>query len=153
MPPSRRLARSRTNTKQLESSMLFTGGELTEVVEGMFFYASPGVANIVAPDGFNRREREETEHWERLIFKTEPPTAGAVAQTSLSLLTKCRSGSTKFSTWRVDSARFSCQSAEILRLSQNLSHVSSLERRSVKTFASRIIVRGCPGEKQRQGKL
>lgn len=49
---------------------LFTGGRLSEVGKntGLFYYITPGVFNLVSPEDFKRREREETDTFERLIF-------------------------------------------------------------------------------------
>jgi hypothetical protein len=51
-------------------NILFTGGRLTEVGEdtGIFYYSTPGVHNMVCPEDFKRREREETVTFERMIL-------------------------------------------------------------------------------------
>lgn len=48
----------------------FSGGKLSEIGKntGIFFYVSPGIVNMVSHEGFKRREREETDALERLIF-------------------------------------------------------------------------------------
>ncbi len=51
-------------------NMLFTDGQLSKVGKdtGLFYYITPGVLNLVSPEDFKRREREETDTFERLIL-------------------------------------------------------------------------------------
>jgi hypothetical protein len=49
---------------------MLSGGKLSEIGKdmGIFYYVSPGIATMVMPEDFKRREREETDTFERLIF-------------------------------------------------------------------------------------
>ena len=50
--------------------LFFTGGELREVREGLgaFYYVTRDVTNMLFPQDFEQRDREETDTFERLIF-------------------------------------------------------------------------------------